>query len=407
MTAPISAGTPAAGPPAADPPAPGPPVTVRDVVAAMERLYPSALAEDWDAVGLVCGRPERPVKRVLVAVDPVASVVAEATAWGADLLITHHPLLLTGVHSVSATDPKGEVITDLIEARCALLSAHTNADAARPGVSDALAELLGLVDLRPLASAEQCSDPTEAIVVYVPDTHTGPMIDAMAAAGAGRIADYTRCAFTVSGTGTFEVPADGDPWLGRPGERSEVVEQRVEMSVRRSVRDRALAAMLTVHPYEQPSYFVLPTTAAPAVTGIGRVGRLRTPRTLAEFGSDVAAALPATEHGVRIAGDPHRIVSTVAVCGGAGDSLLPAAAGADVFVTADLRHHRADEHLGQGGAALVDVAHWASEWPWCRQVADLLPAELSTPDSVTVRVSEIVTDPWTAHLRSAQPRRVL
>lgn len=396
---------PAAAPSAAAPSAGGP-VTVTDVVAAMERLYPSALAESWDAVGLVCGRPDRVVQRVLVAVDPVAAVVAEAIQWRADLLITHHPLMLTGVHSVAATDHKGEVITDLLEARCALLSAHTNADAARPGVSDALAEALGLVELRPLAPADDTSDPTEAIVVFVPADYTERVIDAMAAAGAGRVADYTRCAFVAPGRGTFEVPVDGVPWLGVPGERTSVTEQRVEMSVRRSMRAAAVAAMLAMHPYEQPAYFVLPTVAAPVVTGIGRVGRLPVPRTLAEFVSEVAVALPATEHGVRVAGDPDRIVSTVAVCGGAGDSLLSAAATADVFVTADLRHHRADEHVGRGGAALVDVAHWASEWPWCRQVADLLPVELPSPDSVTVRVSEIVTDPWTAHLRSAQPRRV-
>jgi dinuclear metal center YbgI/SA1388 family protein len=381
-------------------------VTVADVVTAMDRLYPSALAADWDAVGLVCGRPDRAVKRILVAVDPVAPVVAEAVAWGADLLITHHPLLLTGVHSVAATDPKGEVITTLIEAQCALLCAHTNADAARPGVSDALADLLGLVDLRPLTSAGEEADPIEALVVFVPEDHVDGVIDAMTAAGAGRVADYTRCAFAAPGRGTFQVPDDGDPWVGHPGERAEVVELRVEMAVRRSARDRVVAAMLAAHPYQQPAYFALPTVAAPSATGTGRVGRLPTARTLAEFASQVAAALPATQHGVRVAGDPARIVSTVAVCGGAGDSLLPAAAGADVFVTADLRHHRADEHLGRGGAALVDVAHWASEWPWCQQVADLLPAQLSSPASVTVRVSEIVTDPWTAHLSTDRPRRV-
>ena len=129
--------------------------------------------------------------------------------------------------------------------------------------------------------------------------------------------------------------------------------------------------------------------------------------TLAEFGDLVAAALPATRHGVRVAGDLAGVVRRVAVCGGAGDSLMgdARAAGADVYVTADLRHHRVQEHLDAGGCAVVDVAHWASEWPWCPQVAELLPQALAdvtgaAPDSVDILVSEASTDPWSARLPS-------
>ncbi len=127
----------------ADPPRLG------DVVAALDGIYDPRWAESWDAVGLVCGDPEMPVRRVLLAVDPVAAVADEARTWGADLLVTHHPLFLRGVHSVAATTPKGRLVSGLIAAGIALHVVHTNADSADPGVSDALAAALGLVEQRP------------------------------------------------------------------------------------------------------------------------------------------------------------------------------------------------------------------------------------------------------------------
>ncbi len=272
----------------AAPAAPAGPASLADAVAAIQAAYPPALAQDWDAVGLVCGDPAEPVTRVVVAVDPSAAVVSEALAAGADLIVTHHPLLLRGVHGVPADEPKGAVVHRLVRAGAALLCAHTNADAARPGVSDALADALGVRVEGPLAP-----DPSDVTV------------------------------------------------------------------------------------------------------GIGRIGTLEAPEPFAAFVRRVAEALPPTAWGVRGAGDPTRSVHRVAVSGGAGDSMLglTRSAGVDAYVTADLRHHPADEHLQLPGApALVDVAHWASEHPWCAQAADVLRRALP---GATVTVSTVRTDPWT------------
>ncbi|MGH3785399.1 MAG: Nif3-like dinuclear metal center hexameric protein [Pseudonocardiaceae bacterium] len=268
--------------------------TVRDVVAALEAAYPPALAESWDAVGLICGDPAEPVRRVLVAVDPVAEIVAEALERDAQLLVTHHPLLLRGVHGVPADDPKGGLVHRLVRARIGLFCAHTNADVADPGVSDALAHALGLAVTGVLAGRDEL-----------------------------------------------------------------------------------------------------------ARTGLGRICELPRPESLRAFTGRVYDALPETAWGVRAAGDPQRLVRMVAVCGGAGDSLLGAAsaAGVDSFVTADLRHHLASEHLAAGGPALVDVAHWASEHPWCAQAAAVMSTALG--GTVDVHISHRRTDPWT--IGSAQP----
>jgi dinuclear metal center YbgI/SA1388 family protein len=270
---------------------------VADVVADLDRRYPPAWAEQWDRVGLVLGEPAAAVRRILCVVDCVPETVAEARATGADLIIAHHPLLLRGVSSVAPTTYKGRIVHDLIKGDIALFVAHTNADTANPGVSDALAARLGLLDLRPLRPA-------------APD---GP------AAGEGR--------------------------------------------------------------------------------GIGRVGRLAAPMSLAELTSYAGKVLPATAWGVRAAGDPARRVETVAVSGGAGDGFLTdaATAGVDAFLTADLRHHPASEHLAAGGPALLDAAHWATERPWLDELAGYLRDRFD----IEIMVSDIDTDPWTLH--SASP----
>lgn len=270
---------------------------VRDVVSVLEAAYPPELAESWDAIGLTCGDPAEPVQRVLIAVDPVTETITEALELEAQLLVTHHPLLLRGVHGVPADDPKGGLVHRLVRAGIGLFCAHTNADAADPGVSDALAHALGLRVAGPLSA--------------------------------------------------------------RSSEES------------------------------------------PARTGLGRICELVETESLAAFTRRVAQALPETAWGVRAGGDPERPVRTVAVCGGAGDSLLATAtsAGVDAYVTADLRHHPASEHLAAGGPALVDLAHWASEHPWCEQAAKVVSTALG--GTVDVHVSYRRTDPWT--IGSAQP----
>jgi dinuclear metal center YbgI/SA1388 family protein len=274
-------------------------VRVGDVIDVLEKAYPPELAEPWDAVGLVCGDPADQVSDVLVCVDPVESTVDEALALGCQLIVAHHPLLLRGVHGVPADTPKGGLVHRLVRSGAALYCAHTNADAADPGVSDALAAALGLIV-----------------------------------------------------TGPLNPRPDGDG------------------------------------------------------TGIGRLAELAAAEPLAAFVDRVVAALPDTAAGVRAAGDPNRPIRTVAVSGGAGDSSLDVAvaAGVDAYVTADLRHHPASEHLARPGApALVDVAHWASEWPWCDQAAGILRVAFN--GTVNVRVSTLRTDPWTIGAKPARTGR--
>ncbi len=268
-------------------------LSLRDVVAALESLYPLGSAADWDRVGLVTGDLDQPVRRILFALDPTLDVIGEARSWDADLLVTHHPLLLRGVHSVATSSAKGAAVTALVRAGVALWVGHTNADVADPGVSTVLADALGLADQRPLSS-------------------------------------------------------EGG------------------------------------HP-------------------IGRVGELEPPVSLAAFADLVATALPDTAGGIRVSGDPEAPVSTVAVMGGSGDDRLDdvRASGADVYVTADLRHHpvlEAREEARGGRPYLIDAGHWATESLWLMSARDRLVSALEGVHEATrveTRVSAIRTEPWT------------
>lgn len=366
-------------------------VRLAEIIAVLDEAYPPRLAHDWDSVGLVCGDPDEPVESVTVAVDATSAVVDTVGPRG--LLLAHHPLLLRGVDTVAASTPKGALIHRLIRSGAALFTAHTNADAASPGVSDALAAVLGLtVDavLDPVSGGP----PQDRWVILVPPADAENLRQALFAAGAGTVGDYTHCSWSVIGDGQFLPGPNANPAVGTPGTLERGPEERVEVIAPAALRANILAALRGAHPYEEPSYDVFARTPVPGAVGIGRIGTLAEPMRFADFAALVSSVLPQTSWGVRAAGEPDATVSRVAVCGGAGDSLLGAAraAGVQAYVTADLRHHPADEHRRASDVGLVDVAHWASEYPWCAQAAGLIRDRFG--DALPVTVSPLCTDPW-------------
>ena len=294
-----------------------------DVTAALDVLYPPALAESWDAVGLVCGEPSAAVSRVLFAVDPVEVVADEAVAGAHDLLVTHHPLYLRGTTSVAADRPKGRVVHRLIAGGCGLFVAHTNADRAQGGVNDALAALFDLRDTVPL---EPVPEQLDKLVVFVPLADADRVRLAVTTAGAGSIGSYDSCTWSMTGTGTFRPLPGSTPAIGEVGRFEEVEEVRLETVLPRRLRRTVVSALLAAHPYETPAYDVIPLADRASGLGLGRVGELPTPLTLAELVDRTATVLPPTAWGVRGSGDPSALVRRLAVCGGAGDSALASAA---------------------------------------------------------------------------------
>ena len=373
------------------------PVRLAEICHALDAAYPSALAEPWDTgIGLTCGDPDASVRSVLLAVDVDPVTVAEAVDVGAQLLVTHHPLLFRPVQSVAADTPKGRLIHRMLRHGIGHYAAHTNADRADGGVNDALAGVLGLTGVRPLQPATGAA--FDKLVVMVPRADADALLDALGAVGAGRVGDYSHAAFRVDGVGQFRPLAGAHPAVGEVGRIEQVEETRIDTVLPRGSRDAVIAALHSAHPYEEPGFDLTEMVRFPsAAVGLGRVGELPAPVSATAFAELVASALPATVTGARLAGDPHREVRTVAVCGGAGGSLLDlvAGAGVDAFVTADLSHHLAAEFVAEPHhPVLVDVAHWASEWPWLPLAAELLTARFGA--DLAVAVSSRRTDPWTA-----------
>ncbi|RNE49555.1 Nif3-like dinuclear metal center hexameric protein [Corynebacterium alimapuense] len=374
--------------------------TVAEIRSVLEDAYPPKLAESWDAVGLICGDPASPVDTVAFALDCTQAVAEQAVASGAQMLVVHHPLLLRGVTSVAADTPKGKVIHTLITGGVALFAAHTNADSARPGVNDRLAELVGISSGSPILPRGGTN--LDKWGVQVPPANAEALKSALFAAGAGQIDNYQDCSFEVSGTGEFTPVVGADPTIGQVGQHHSDVELRIEFVAPAAKRRSLITVLREVHPFEQPAFDIVEladTDSAENSYGLGRIGELPEAMTLREFTQQVADRLPVTCWGVRAAGDPESIVKKVAVSSGSGDSLLDAVRGlgVDVFVTSDLRHHPVDEYLRAGGPPVIDTAHWASEFPWTAQAAELVQERAG----VDTEIIELRTDPWTLSAHSS------
>jgi dinuclear metal center YbgI/SA1388 family protein len=378
---------------------------VGDVLAVLDELYPPALAESWDVVGLAIGSRDQPVARVHLAVDCTAAVIAEARAAGADLLVCHHPPFLRGITAVVADEPKGRLVTDAIAAGISVVVAHTNADLPAHSTVEALADLVGIgagPDRRPLVPRPAPGgDEVDKIVTFVPPDHAAVVVDALTAAGAGRIGRYERCAFTLAGEGTYRPLPGAEPFSGTVGTVSAEPETRIEMVLDRSRRRAVTQALLAAHPYEEPAWDLYELAEVPdGSTGLGRVGDLTEPTTLGGVVDRLLAGLPPTPRGLNVAGDPDRPITRVAVQAGSGDDLFEQArrSGAELYVTSDLRHHPASDALAwEDAPALIDIPHWAAEWLWL-PVAERELGRALGDRALPSTVSPLCTDPWTAHV---------
>ena len=359
---------------------------VGDWLRILDGFFPPSLAEPWDNVGLQVGDRGWDADRVLVALDPTPAVIDEAVAAGCGLLVTHHPLLFRPLNRLDLGEATGRAITDAASGRLAVVACHTNADAAKPGVSDALAETLDL----PVVGVLRTSAAEERVklVTFVPPDATSKLLDALALAGAGVIGEYTHCSFRVRGTGTF-LPSDrANPVVGERGELTEVEEDRVEVVLPAEGLASVVQALRTAHPYEEVAYDVYPLVAADRL-GPGRVAEPDEALTARDLVERCRQRLGGS---VRVAGSLDRPATRVALCGGAGASLIPdaLAAEADVFVTGDVKHHQALDAVA-AGLTVIDAGHHGTEWPFVEALARALSN--ANPDA-EISVSRIPTDPF-------------
>lgn len=325
----------------------------------MEQWAPLKYAEEWDNPGLQVGDRQKEIGKVMVALTPGEAVVEAAVQANVDLLLTHHPLIFKPVKQINSDTALGRILLKLIQHDINLYCAHTNLDIANGGVNDVLANALQLQQVQPLADLTR-EVTYYKVVVYVPAGHEDVVRQAMCDAGAGCIGNYSDCTFQARGTGTF-LPGEGtNPFSGKAGRLEYADEYRLETIVPQPVLSAVIKAMEAVHPYEEVAYDVFQLENDGPVRGIGRIGQLAEPMPMADFLAYTGQQLQC-DH-LTYQGDLQKQVQRVALCGGSGISYLKAAkkAGADVYVTGDMKYH--DGQLASElGMNVIDAGHFGTE----------------------------------------------
>ncbi|MEA3367836.1 MAG: Nif3-like dinuclear metal center hexameric protein [Planctomycetota bacterium] len=373
--------------------------TVRDILAAVDRLAPFHLAEAWDNVGLLLGDPDAEVRRVLLAVDVTDAVCAEAEEVAAEVVLAHHPLIFEPVGRLTADTPQGRLALRLAGQGRAVIAAHTNLDSAPGGLCDILAEMIGLTGTEPLEAGP--APRRYKVVLYVPEDALEAVADAAFDAGAGQVGRYTEVAFETVGTGRFRPGQGAHPAKGNVGRTNRIAERRLETVVPEARLGAVLAAACRAHPYEEPviDCYRLHEASVPAppgqgghgpTAGLGRVGPIKGSRTLGDLADKTREALGCES--VRLAGDPAAPIERAAVLTGSGGGMAQALrrAGAQALVTGEMKYHDLSD-LAAAGIGVILGGHWRTERvtlaAWAPRLAEAARAE--------VRMSERERDPTT------------
>ena len=344
------------------------------IMAAIEKMAPVRLKEDWDNVGLLVGRPDSEVDKLVLTLDVTQEVIEEAIEAGAKMIVAHHPFPFKPGKTIRTDQFEGAMLAALLKNDIAVYAAHTNLDSAVGGVNDALAELLGLQESTPLRPAE---GRLAKLVTFVPEGHAERVWQAMTEAGAGHIGNYSHCGFRMAGTGTFLPGVGSHPFIGEASRMETVREIRLETVAPVFLVKGIVSALLKVHPYEEVAYDVYGLDNVRSEGGLGRIGKLPHPFSLCEFAAHVSRLLQV--EGLRYAGEASAKIESVAVCGGSGMemSALARSCGADVLVTGDIRYHEAQTAVAQG-LCLIDAGHFATEYPILSRLQAWLRAQAKT-----------------------------
>lgn len=354
-----------------------------DLIVVLESLAPPHLAESWDNTGLLLGETTADVTRVLTCLTLTPDVAQEAVSAGAQLVVSHHPLMFKPIQRITTATAEGRTLWNLAIHGIAVYSPHTAWDSAPQGINQQIADLLELKDITPL---RRMPSPAQfKLITSLPASNLEAVQQALWQAGCGVIGDYRNCSFTFPGTGTFQGSAASHPTIGTAGNFEQVEEIRLEIVCPRTRLAAALSALRTAHVYEEPAIDVIPLESLPGASGAGRAGTLSAPCTLRELVAQVRALLSATS--LQIVGDPDSPLTRVGIaCGSAAEFWKDArAAGCQVLLTGEARFHTGLE-VRDAGMSLIVAGHYATERFAMTRLAELLteacPSLIATTSAV-------------------------
>ncbi len=331
-------------------------MTIQDVAALLEQLAPLSYQEPYDNSGLQVGSPSANLKGILISLDITPDVVAEASLKGCNLIVSHHPLIFSGLKHITEKSITEKSIALAIKKDIAIYSAHTNIDNIKGGVNSKIADLLGLKSQKILVPAQ---DSLVKLVTFVPTNDADSVRMALFDAGAGHIGNYDQCSYNIDGKGSFRGDESTKPYVGEKGLLHFEPEVRIEVIVPKVNISKVVKALISAHPYEEVAYDVYPLLNTFQNAGTGIIGELE----IAADEKDLLKSLKKIFNSkcIRHTTFLNKKVKKVAVCGGSGASMLSRAidAGADIFISADFKYHQFFE--AESRILIADIGHFESE----------------------------------------------
>jgi len=327
-----------------------------EITSFLESFAPLAWQEDYDNSGLIVGKPSQEITQAIISLDCTEAVVEEAIRSGCNLIISHHPIVFKGMKRFNEANYVERVISKAIKHDIALYAIHTNLDNIQSGVNKKIMERLGVDNPVILSPKNQV---LKRLRVFVPETHASKLRDALFAAGAGNIGNYSECSFNVKGTGTFLPKEKANPTLGTIGFREEVQEIAIEVIYPITLERRILIAMFENHPYEEVAYDTYSLSNSYQEVGSGMLGNLKEPLSSPDFLSFLKDKMQVSV--IRHTQELDKPIYRIAVCGGAGSFLLKQAihAGADAFISSDFKYHEFFDT--EKKIMIADIGHFESE----------------------------------------------
>ncbi len=331
-------------------------IKIKDVTRYLEEWAPLSYQESYDNSGLITGNANDEVKGLLISLDCTEDVVDEAIKTGCNLIVSHHPIVFKGLRKLTGSTYVERTIIKAIKNDIAIYAIHTNLDNVHTGVNKMICEKIGLKDLKVLAPKQ---DTLNKLVTFIPKESAAKVTAALYEAGAGQVGDYKNCSFQLEGIGTFMPTESTNPFIGEHQKQTFVEESRVEVILPEYLKTKILSVLRAAHPYEEVAYYLLPLLNENQQVGSGMIGELEVPEEPLRFLQSLKNKMNLSA--IRHTAPLSKNIKKVAVCGGAGSFLLPNAiqAGADAFVTADLKYHQffdADNKI-----MIADIGHYESE----------------------------------------------
>lgn len=358
---------------------------LREIVSVFESFAPLTYQEKYDNSGLAVGDPDMEITAALLCIDVTVEVVEEAINRGTNLIISHHPVVFKPLSKLTGSNSVEKVILLAVRKSIALYSAHTNMDNVLHGVNHKICSKLGLIEPEILAPLQHV---LKKLVTYVPDQHADVVRNALFDAGAGHIGNYDACSFNNNGFGTFRALEGANPYIGDVGKLHLENETRIETIFPAACQRVVIQSLLKFHPYEEPAYDIYPVENIFPSAGSGMIGKLANPLNEIDFLGQVKTIFNC--HYLRHSRLLNKPVSRIAVCGGSGAFLIPAAisAGADLFITGDVKYHEfftAEDHL-----LIADIGHYESEQFTIEIFYDILIKKIP---NFAIHFSSIKTNP--------------